>query len=321
MEDAAGSGGSTVIDDGAVSDAPGPADTEDEAPGDDAGPRPVPLHWVKEVSVGSGYRALGGTGPNDIWLVGDEGTAMHSDGSGVWVANDAQTAGRMTGVWGTAPDNVYFSLEINLVLRWNGKIFERQTDGVPIGSTFYATWGSGPTDVYVVGALFHSMGDGHWTYLSMPDTLGPILGIWGSGPNDVWAMGNDSVYRKKADGRWYLEPTGYRNGNLAIWGSGPTDVYIAHGGEILHTVGDGKWTSQTFVPKSIVDGAFYVWGSGPDDIYAGPSGGGLLHSLGDGHWYREVLDTKFPNVGNEGIWGTSRNNVYVYCAGSIYHGT
>ncbi|HEY6565365.1 MAG TPA: hypothetical protein VIY86_12760, partial [Pirellulaceae bacterium] len=183
----------------------------------DLGPRPTPLTWVRETS-GTLARVIGGTGPNDVWLVGDAGNIWHSEGDGIWKPRRPSTAGRATGVWGSSPDNVYVSLFINLVLRWNGTDWERQTDGIPIGVTFNAVWGSGPNDIYIGDpSLYHSNGDGRWEGIRLPLTTGAFQSIWGSGPNDVWALGGTGIARKRSDGSWTTEFPGPMSGLQKIW--------------------------------------------------------------------------------------------------------
>ena len=53
-------------------------------------------------------------------------------------------------------------------------------------------WGSGPNDVFAVGAngtILHSTNDGASWHAQTSGTTQTLYGVWGSGPNDVFAVG------------------------------------------------------------------------------------------------------------------------------------
>jgi hypothetical protein len=98
-----------------------------------------------------------GSGPTDLYGVGNSLSIYHSDGGGTWSLQ--------TGPTGSA--------------------------------TCVGVWGSSPNDVYVIGdqsVVYHSTGDGTWSADSnwSADPYLRVLqpsGIWGSGPNDVYVVG------------------------------------------------------------------------------------------------------------------------------------
>src|SRR5215472_9053662 len=49
-------------------------------------------------------------------------------------------------------------------------------------------WGSGPTDVWVVGYNQIVHWDGN-TWSASPANVGPLSGVWGTSSSDVWAVG------------------------------------------------------------------------------------------------------------------------------------
>jgi hypothetical protein len=101
-----------------------------------------------------------GSGPNDIYAVGNGNEIMHSTGDGTWTLQDSPP-------------------------------------GSALGGVFEDVWGSGPNDVYVVGdmsGVAHSSGDGVWTL--DPSLNNRPLGIWGFGPNDVYVVGDTIAHKK-----------------------------------------------------------------------------------------------------------------------------
>jgi hypothetical protein len=276
------------------------------------------LLWVKETSMVLGD-AINGTGAHDVWVVDGAGNIWHSEGDGTWTSRTAESGWRLTGVWGSGPNDVYVSVRANFVFHWNGAGWAKQTKGIAIGLTFETIWGSGPTAVYMADpSIYHSGGDGQWQGLDVPLGSGPYVGIWGSGANDVWALGSGGVARW--NGRtWKNESTGEMTGAAAIWGSGPNDVYAVYGDHIRHTDGGGSWTVQPSPPfKSALEQMISIWGSGPDDIYIGGTEGRIFHSRGDGQWIPQVVDPRVPGVSIYGIWGTGPQNIYLLAATGIF---
>jgi hypothetical protein len=317
LTDVAGSPFDLPRESASAADGPTPDTVGPDLP---AGPRPTPLVWVKESPIFG--RAIGGTGPEDVWVVGTNGRAWHSRGDGVWQERSADTPWELNSVWGSGANDVYASVMANLVLHWNGQLWEKQVEGIPIGATYAAVWGSGPRDIYLAGpGLYRSSGDGRWMRQTWPVGAGPFVGIWGSGPNDVWVLGGGGVLRSKGDGIWRLENTGRTIAVTAIWGSGPDDVYALYGGAVAHTRGDGSWT-VTEIPDRLPVGEVLsdIWGSGPSDVYITADAGRVFRSLGDGRWFPETVDAKLGAFSIFAVWGSGPGNVYLLTAGGIYRG-
>jgi hypothetical protein len=99
------------------------------------------------------------------------------------------------------------------------------------------------------GYISRSPGDGTWSgQVLNPD---PGTGnIWGSGATDVYIVGSPgSVLHSAGDGTWTRESTGQPNPGssdvYAIWGSGPDDIYLGgDGSTIVHYTGNGAWTEE-----------------------------------------------------------------------------
>ena len=52
-----------------------------------------------------------------------------------------------------------------------------------------------------------------------------LRGVWGSGPRDVFAVGAGGVIMRYDGVRWYLMFSPTRKELRSVWGTGPTDVY------------------------------------------------------------------------------------------------
>ena len=310
----AGPDGSPGAADSAVADVPhgGPADARPGAP--------APLTWMRESTLVLG-RDIFGTGADDVWIVGDFGEAWHSRGDGTWQSRRVDTPYKLTGVWGSAPNDVYASVEANIVVRWNGQGWEKQFEGLAIGTVFDTIWGASASAIYVAGpSMYRSAGDGKWVGEKYPLTVGPFTDLWASGPTDVWALGGGGVQRSKGDGAWRVEQTGgIEHAREAIWGSGPNDVY-AVGGVLARTKGDGVWRQEVLPERLEGEHFLSVWGSGPNDVFVGTDRGRVFRSRGDGQWFAEPVDPRFPKMFVDGIWGSGPNNVYVMSPMGVYRG-
>ena len=290
----------------------------DAAAGADSMTAPMALTWQREPANVQG-EAIGGTGPDDVWVVSGAGDIWHSRGDGSWTSRVAESGWRLTGVWGSGPNDVYVSVRANFVFHWNGSGWQKQTDGIAVGLTYNTIWGSGPTDIYMADpSIYHSKGDGVWQGLSVPLGAGPFVGIWGSGPNDVWALGSGGVARWNGQ-VWRNEKTGFVIGVAGIWGSGPNDVYALYGDHLVHTDGGGQWTEQPIDVRAPNESMASLWGSGRDDIYIGTDQGRLLHRRADRRWYPEVVDASgVVRLRIYGIWGTGPRNIYLLTGRGVY---
>jgi hypothetical protein len=300
----------------------GPLDqaTVDLPPEAPAGPRPPALTWVKEGPTFIGD-VIRGTAADDIWVVNKAGSAWHSRGDGMWQYRSPGTW-QLTGVWGSGPNDVYVSVLANFVFHWDGMEWKKQTDGIPIGTTYRTVWGTGAGDVFVAGgSVYRSAGDGRWAGLPHRAGVGPFADIWGSGPSDVWVLGEGGIARWRGERGWQYEPKPGVRGAVGIWGSGPNDVYVLYFDAVYHTDGNGTWTTQS-VPEKQGDNEDFkaIWGSGPTDVYIGGGEGRVFHSKGDGRWFAEPIDPALPRLNISSIWGTGPNNVYLATPGGVYRG-
>ncbi|MDF2696845.1 MAG: hypothetical protein K0S65_5228 [Labilithrix sp.] len=170
-----------------------------------------------------------------------------------------------------------------------------------------AVWGSGPSDVWVVGAAGSVLHwDGSAWATASAGTTQSLYAVWGSGPNDVWAVSTPGAI---------FHTTGFANGTAewsramdiadagvdtasagklsrAIWGTSPRDVWVggdpfARKGSTATWGGFRTLVADDGVDSGVADGGIVwtpvwsslimaIWGSGPEDIWVvGPGSKGL----------------------------------------------
>ena len=102
--------------------------------------------------------AAWGSGPGDVWAVGDYGTILHfTAGTNKWTSVDSPTTEDLHGVWGAGPDDIWAVGERGTLVHYDGVAWTASS------------------------AAFSD------------DKKPDLHGVWGSGPSDVWAVGNDVV--------------------------------------------------------------------------------------------------------------------------------
>lgn len=165
------------------------------------------MDHYKSANQGANFLAAWGTGARDVWLVGESGRIMHTDGywggMAEWTQSNSNTRSHLNGVWGTATDDVWAVGERGTIRHYSydegGELAWMISDANTTAS-LRAVWGSSATDVWAVGdsgTIVH--GDGvTWTASKVPveQANTTLYGIWGSGPDDVWAVGERVILHR-----------------------------------------------------------------------------------------------------------------------------
>ncbi|HTN91600.1 MAG TPA: DUF4215 domain-containing protein, partial [Sorangium sp.] len=132
-----------------------------------------------------------GSGPQDVFAVGQNGTISHYNGHD-WQAMTPPLQETYLGVWGSGPQNVIAVGQSGTILHYHDQYWH------PMDSTTSATlsdvWGNGLQDVFAVGAggtILHYDGQ-DWQAMTSPTSEG-LSGVWGSGPQDVFAVGSSGT--------------------------------------------------------------------------------------------------------------------------------
>jgi photosystem II stability/assembly factor-like uncharacterized protein len=289
--------------------------------------------------------AVVGTGPNDLWITGDQDLLMHStDGGHLWQhlrGKDPATTWSSISVAGDpangspsgSDDELFLSgYQGNLGADDEAPLFGRFTGGAfaPL-STLQADihepeglWTSGPTlavaDAGGVsvshdgGASFRVWDSGEGVY---PTT------VWGADPNDLFLVGSAGLLVHSRDGgqSWSAVPSGTTDDLTAVWGSGKNDVWVVGGATALHSEDDGaSWHPASGLASAIDFRINAAWGPGPHDIYlatGSDSDASILHSTNDGKTFS--VD-ELGGWGIRALWGSGPHDVWaVGERGTIFH--
>jgi hypothetical protein len=246
--------------------------------------------------VSASFYGIGG-GNGDTYAVSYDGTIIHHDGFGFRNDNPS-AASNQHAVWGASATTVWTAGQAGDVwyLTPSGWVEDRQ----PGFTDWNGIWGTGPSDVYLVGIDTISHYDGSFTTTAFPSTW--INDVSGTSTNDVWAVARaGKVLHRNAGGWSVTTPTA--QGLEGVFALAPTDVWaVGDSGTILHYT--GSWTS---VPSGTGEYLLAVWASGPHDVYAVGTGGTVRHY--DGTMWRAV--TVPTTVRLNAVWGFAPDDVWI----------
>lgn len=311
--------------------------------------------WTKQtlpaaVAANTFIYSLWGSGPRDVWAVGEAGLILHFDGT-TWSKVDSGTTLFLNAIDGTSAGNVWVIGEAGLVMRWDGLRWQTVPSGttqelfglkvspekvivtspgtllefnlgvptlspfqIPTTDALVGVWASARDSVFVVAGTTIFKFDGQqWTDL-VTGSLDQLWAVWGSSPTDLFAVGDVGAIWHFDGMAWSKQPSGVLANLTAVWGSGPRDVYaVGSEGSLVHYDG----TTWTAVGAGTFDTLYSVWGSGADDVYAVGARSHILHWNGAG-W--STLSVPGSTVDFWGVWGSSPTDVYFFAdLNGVYH--
>jgi hypothetical protein len=246
--------------------------------------------------------------------VGNVGTIVHYDGASWSLMDCGGTTTSFTDVWASSPTDVY-AVVGSSPLHYNGTEWGTVATGISVDDI----WGSGASDIFVVGqngAIAHYNGT-DWSAMTCPNTVTTLTAVWGSSPTDVFAgnlIGEIFHYDGNVEGNWTAMTSPATDDINEFWGSGPDDVFaVGDGGTILHYDGnaEGDWTAMNSGTGEDLDA---IWGSNAGDIFAVSGSGTVLHY--DGAAWSDI-NAGLTGLPLYGVCGDGLGKLYV-CGSSGY---
>ncbi len=232
-----------------------------------------------------------GFGRDDVYAVGEQGVALHNDGSG-WRPVPVAWGGTplsdrtLYGLWGASGDDVWaVGGDPNggqaVVLRGNREGLS-PVDGIPaalLPSALFKIYGFTADDVFAVGTAGTVLrwSGGVWTRDEVP-TDKALTSLWGRSATDVYAVGGvDQGVVLHYDGtRWGVVDTVEPGPGLFGVFTAPGQPVVAVGGgpRVVEMAGPGR-VEEPWVPVESFDTVLHsVWGDGSSALWA--VGGSLL---------------------------------------------
>ncbi|MCU1283134.1 MAG: hypothetical protein JWM53_6680 [bacterium] len=289
------------------------------------------LSWSVETSGGAAHlRAVWGSGPNDVYAVGEGGTIVHTRGDGAWTTQASGVSDDLHGVWGANAHDVYVVGAV-ATPRWTGSVLRSGDGGASwkltrnAGTLHASVWGTGSDDVYIADyhTLYRSTDRGE-TWSATAFASFDVYAVWGAGGDDLFAVGdnlsNEQTVLQSRDrfGSFAAVQPGDPNGLFAVWGSSARDVWaVGAPGSVYHSSDDGaSW--QNVTPPGAIGGLTGVWGSSASDVWV-VGGHGALHTSDAGQTWTTV--TLPATDAAAAVWGSGPKDLFIVGgAGQILHG-
>lgn len=198
---------------------------------------------------------VSGSGPTDVWMVGEKGRMTHWDGDsfkeqprvtsatiwGVWASSptDAWAVGGSPGKGAAAPNDV--------VLRWDGKDWKPDPlPGPPLGRSLNKIWGASSDDLYAIGeaaTVWHRKGTTWKLESDPPVAMSNLLTVFGCGAKDIYAVGGQDVIHSNGVS-WTKEPLELFNTVNGVTCGAPGEVLIVGSGGLKQRLVGGKWVDD-----------------------------------------------------------------------------
>jgi hypothetical protein len=255
------------------------------------------------VGTTAGLNAVWGTSGSNVYAVGDNGTIVRWNGSGL-TALTSGTAQALNGLHGLSGTDIWAVGNNGTILHsTNGTAWTPTTSGT---ANLRAVFAISATDVYAVGdtgAVRHYDGNNWSAVANVPDTISDgsggtpvhrnLNGVWATGASNVYIVGDTGLIIHWNGTTWSQEAypiiASFPQRNLrAVWGPDANSIWaLGFNGVIIHsdnaiapadTNGAGKPTPWAQVGLAVTDNMLALYGSTADDIYGVGEAGRIVHN-------------------------------------------
>jgi hypothetical protein len=186
------------------------------------------LNWIHGDDSGS------------LIAVGRGGVALHFDGA-AWAQVETPSAQNLWGAWGASMDDVWAvggdalpSDDLRgVILRWDGDAWTEMAlpETLEAGEIYawFKVWGSGPSDVYIVGQKGAVL---HWDGAALTEidvgTEDDLIAVWGTGPDRVALVGgrNNGIVARWDGADWTLKKMAPMPGFNGVWMRDPDRIHV-----------------------------------------------------------------------------------------------
>ena len=200
------------------------------------------------------FRSVWGSSASDVFAVGTAygsaqfGFIAHFDGQQWSLMDFANTRVELLDVWGTSSSNVYAVGGIQvpgrgeddqgIILHFDGTSWSEvfRTPQTLHQIHIKAVWGTGPTDIFVVGdrgRIYHF--DGTSWQLQPTSFLRALHEVWGASGSDVFSVGSKGIIFHYDGAAWARADSSVTPDLFGIWGGSGVDAFaVGDSGVILH---------------------------------------------------------------------------------------
>lgn len=206
-----------------------------------------------------------GTGPSDVWMVGESGRITHYDGS-AFKEYPRVTTATLFGVWAASPTDAWAvggtpeggtAAPNDLLFHWDGAAWTPSPLPKALGRTLFKVWGTGSDNLYIVGeagTVWHRVG-ATWTQETAP-AHGTLLTVFGCSASEVYAVGGRDVLLSNG-AAWSAVNVTLVNDVSGVSCAAPGQVVIVGSGGAKQRLVMGAWQDDFgTVPYTDLHGAW-----------------------------------------------------------------
>lgn len=284
--------------------------------------------WVRADSKTTRtLNAIHGSGPNDVWAVGEAGITTHWNGS-EWQLVDSGIRTDLFDVFVLGPNEAW-AVGNAQILRWDGSrwspapALEDLKLSYEEGGFAHEVWASSPSDVWVMvqtnsgrpkgvrrwnGTVWQKADFDNGGYFS--------VGMWGTDPANVWFVtGSNTLLHWDGETIEKVTPeTTSRLDWFAISGTRADLIHALGTGDGAFSVlrFDGQvWSplsNETLPPEGATDRWESIWSTG-EKVWLAGNGGAVAHFDGTTWTMESYVDLQVPDLTD--VWGASEADVWI----------
>ncbi len=183
-----------------------------------------PDRWCWDASWSGRLDGVWGAAPNDVWAVGERGGARHYDGRS-WTPASVGTIVDLQSISGSAADDVWAVGAHGTIVHWDGQAWHEARSKTR--TDLFAVWVGGRDDAWVTGAegtILHWDG-ATWEAVPSPTRHG-IARIAASSPHDIWASGDTGTLVHYDGKAWSRIDVGTNENLNGVYPAAADDVWV-----------------------------------------------------------------------------------------------
>ncbi len=166
-------------------------------------------------------------------------SVLRWDGARWNIVRTGGRATRYLDVGGTSPNDLWIVALDDTLLRWRGAFeLDAATLPVAVVSFELGLFASGPEEFWVTAdaGILHRYMRGTWTSVDT-GTRNTLRNVWGVDGRTLWAVGNRGTIVRFDGASWSVAEEVTPRTLLSVWASSASDAWvIGEGGTVLHSV-------------------------------------------------------------------------------------
>ena len=150
------------------------------------------------------------------------------------------TRTRYLDIGGTSPNDLWIVSLDDTMLRWNGLSFIAPAATLPVAVVTFeiGLWASGVDEFWVTGdaGTIHRYERGSWSSMNA-GTRNLLRSIWGLDRSNLWAVGTRGTIARSNGTSWTAVEDVTPRTLYGVWAASPDDAWVVgEGGTILHSI-------------------------------------------------------------------------------------